>query len=202
VGVQNKRTLASFSPGKLNQWKQAATLNGRPYIVGHVPRGLNYREEEFEGPLRGNNSSTRMISLGCDEICSAIVTALQGQLHPTLDALGCWTRNLPRSVSFPFSACLGSCSLTHRQTDQAKEKAEKKVCLCILLTKCIANHVGRKQPLHASPPPSEPIRFKFCREPKSRPTGTSASTRPCSCRFEGINNSVIDVHRWDSNQVE
>jgi hypothetical protein len=78
VGVQNKRTLASFSPGKSNQWKQAATLNGRPYIVGHVPRGLNYRKEEFEGPLQGNYSSTKMISLGCDEICSAIVTALQG----------------------------------------------------------------------------------------------------------------------------
>ncbi|KAH9979484.1 hypothetical protein BGW80DRAFT_1435011 [Lactifluus volemus] len=64
AGVPNRRTLASFfSPGKTKQWKQAATLNGRPYVVGHVPRGLNSREVEFEGLLRGNNSSTKMISL-------------------------------------------------------------------------------------------------------------------------------------------
>ncbi|KAH9172544.1 hypothetical protein EDB89DRAFT_1851067 [Lactarius sanguifluus] len=67
AGVQNKRTLASFfSPGKTKQWKQATTLNGRPYVVGHVPRGLNSREVEFEGLLRGNNSSTKIISLGRD----------------------------------------------------------------------------------------------------------------------------------------
>ncbi len=67
AGVQNKRTLASFfSLGKTKQRKQAATLNGRPYIVGHVPRSLNSREAEFEGLLRGNNSSTKVISLGRD----------------------------------------------------------------------------------------------------------------------------------------
>ncbi|KAI0249408.1 hypothetical protein BJV78DRAFT_1228260 [Lactifluus subvellereus] len=67
AGVQNKRTLASFfSPGKTKQWKQAATLNGRPYVVGHVPRSLNTREVEFEGLIRANNSSTKMISLGRD----------------------------------------------------------------------------------------------------------------------------------------
>ena len=67
AGVQNKRTLASFfSPSKTKQWKQAATLNGRPYVVGHVPRSLNSREAEFEGLLRGNNSSTKIISLGRD----------------------------------------------------------------------------------------------------------------------------------------
>ena len=67
AGVQNKRTLSSFfSPSKSKQWKQAPTLNGRPYVVGHVPRGLNYREAEFEGLLQGNNSSTKVISLGRD----------------------------------------------------------------------------------------------------------------------------------------
>ena len=67
AGVQNKRTLASFfSPGKTKQWKQATTLNGRPYVVGHVPRGLSSREVEFEGLLRGNTSSTKIISLGRD----------------------------------------------------------------------------------------------------------------------------------------
>jgi len=41
-------------------------LHGRPYVVGHVPRGLNSREEELEGLLRGNSGSTKMISLGRD----------------------------------------------------------------------------------------------------------------------------------------
>ena len=67
AGVQSKRTLTSFfSPGKSKQWKQAPTLNGRPYVVGHVPRGLNHREAEFEGLLQGDNSSTKVISLGRD----------------------------------------------------------------------------------------------------------------------------------------
>ena len=67
AGVQNKRSLTSFfSPGKSKQWKQAPTLNGRPYVVGHVPRGLNHREAEFEGLLQGDNSSTKVISLGRD----------------------------------------------------------------------------------------------------------------------------------------
>jgi len=66
AGVQNKTTLASFSPGKTKPLKQAATLNGRPYVVGHVSRSLNSREAEFEGLLRGDNSSTKVISLGRD----------------------------------------------------------------------------------------------------------------------------------------
>jgi hypothetical protein len=79
AGVQNKRTLASFfSPSKSKQWKQAATLNGRPYVVGHVPRGLNYREAEFEGLLQGNNSSTKVISLGRDGPVKRDVTHSEG----------------------------------------------------------------------------------------------------------------------------
>ena len=79
AGVQNKRTLASFfSPGKSKQWKQAPTLNGRPYVVGHVPRGLNYREAEFEGLLQGNNSSTKVISLGRDGPVKREVTHSEG----------------------------------------------------------------------------------------------------------------------------
>jgi len=78
VGVQNKRTLASFfSPGKSN-WKQAAMLNGRPYVVGHVSRGLNSHEEEFEGLLRGNNSLMKMISLGRDVPVKREVTHSEG----------------------------------------------------------------------------------------------------------------------------
>ena len=50
-----------FSPGK-KQWKQAATLNGRPYVVGHVPQSPSYQEVEFEGLLHGT-TSTKVISL-------------------------------------------------------------------------------------------------------------------------------------------
>jgi hypothetical protein len=81
AGAQNNRTLASFfSPGKSKQWKQVATLDGHPYVVGHVPRGLNSREEEFEGLLRGNNSSTKMISLGRDGPVKRDVTYSEGAL--------------------------------------------------------------------------------------------------------------------------
>ncbi|KAH7910413.1 hypothetical protein BJ138DRAFT_1152931 [Hygrophoropsis aurantiaca] len=53
-----------FSPsGKSKQWKPAPTLNGRPYVVGHVPRSPSYREVEFEGLLRSNGGSTKVLSL-------------------------------------------------------------------------------------------------------------------------------------------
>lgn len=65
VTSSNRRRLPSlFSPSsKSKQWKQAPTLNGRPYIVGHVPRSPSYREVEFEGLLRGG-TGTKVISLG------------------------------------------------------------------------------------------------------------------------------------------
>ncbi|KAF9264991.1 hypothetical protein L218DRAFT_1023055 [Marasmius fiardii PR-910] len=62
----NRKRLPSLftSPSKKNQWKQAATLNGRPYVVGHVPSSPNYyREMEFEGLLRGEGKETRLLSL-------------------------------------------------------------------------------------------------------------------------------------------
>lgn len=59
-----RRLPSLFSQtGKSKQWKQAATLNGRPYVVGHVPLSPTYREVEFEGLLRGG-SATKVISLG------------------------------------------------------------------------------------------------------------------------------------------
>ena len=42
---------------------EASRLNGRPYVVGHVPKSLNSREAEFEGLLRGDNSIAKMTSL-------------------------------------------------------------------------------------------------------------------------------------------
>jgi hypothetical protein len=53
-------------------------LNRRPYVVRHVPRGLSSWEEEFEGLLRGNNSSTKMISLSRDGPVKREVTHLEG----------------------------------------------------------------------------------------------------------------------------
>ena len=59
-----RRLPSLFSPSnKSKQWKPAATLNGRPYVVGHVPRSPSYREVEFEGLLRGNTSATKVITL-------------------------------------------------------------------------------------------------------------------------------------------
>ena len=56
-----RRLPFPFSPSK-KQWKQAATLNGRPYVVGHVPHSPSYQEVEFEGLLHGT-TSTKVISL-------------------------------------------------------------------------------------------------------------------------------------------
>ena len=62
--TSRRRLPSLFSPSsKSKQWKPAATLNGRPYVVGHVPRSPSYREVEFEGLLRGNASATKVISL-------------------------------------------------------------------------------------------------------------------------------------------
>ena len=64
TGTSRRRLPALFSASnKSKQWKPAATLNGRPYVVGHVPRSPSYREVEFEGLLRGNASATKVITL-------------------------------------------------------------------------------------------------------------------------------------------
>ncbi|KAF5331914.1 hypothetical protein D9611_008915 [Ephemerocybe angulata] len=63
IPAKARRRLPSlFSPSKQKQWKQAATLNGRPYVVGHVPRSPSFREVEFEGMLQGS-VGTKVISL-------------------------------------------------------------------------------------------------------------------------------------------
>lgn len=73
----NKRKLVSlFSPAKSKQWKPAATLNGRPYVIGHVPRTATYGEVDFENMLRGGNSSTtKVLSLNNGAVKS-VVTGL------------------------------------------------------------------------------------------------------------------------------
>ncbi|KAI0034802.1 hypothetical protein K488DRAFT_77022 [Vararia minispora EC-137] len=62
AGVQNKRRIPFlFSTSKSKPWKPAATLNGRPYVVGATPTSPSVREVEFEGLLRGNQSMTKVI---------------------------------------------------------------------------------------------------------------------------------------------
>lgn len=59
-----KRRLPFFfsASTKSKQWKPAATLNGRPYVIGHVPKSPSYREVEFEGLLRSNGSKVLTLS--------------------------------------------------------------------------------------------------------------------------------------------
>jgi hypothetical protein len=64
---KSRRGLFSLASSANNtkhtkEWKQAPTLNGRPYVLGTVPHSPNYREVEFESLLRGNASKTRLIS--------------------------------------------------------------------------------------------------------------------------------------------
>ncbi|KAI0925430.1 hypothetical protein AcW1_002909 [Taiwanofungus camphoratus] len=62
-GTSRRRLPSLFGTSKPKQWKPAPTLNGRPYVIGHVPSSPSYREVEFEGLLRSNGSVTKIISL-------------------------------------------------------------------------------------------------------------------------------------------
>ncbi|KAI0791288.1 hypothetical protein C8Q75DRAFT_805635 [Abortiporus biennis] len=62
-----RRRLPSLFGTKKHHWKPATTLNGRPYVIGHVPRSPSYREVEFEGLLSSNGSVTKVISLKTPE---------------------------------------------------------------------------------------------------------------------------------------
>lgn len=64
TGASSRRRLPSiFGTSSRKQWKPAPTLNGRPYVVGHVPHSPSYREVEFEGLLRSNGSATKILTL-------------------------------------------------------------------------------------------------------------------------------------------
>lgn len=67
AALQNKKNVGFL----LLTWQDKATTASHHsqqmhYFVGHVPRSLNSCEAEFEGLLRGNNSSTGVISFGRD----------------------------------------------------------------------------------------------------------------------------------------
>ncbi|TFY74095.1 hypothetical protein EWM64_g9917, partial [Hericium alpestre] len=89
------RMLSLFSPNKNKQWKQATTLNGHPYVVGHVPKSPSYREVEFERLLRGNAGSTKIISF---DQTGGVKTATQVQVQPNAPSASTDKRNLaPRA---------------------------------------------------------------------------------------------------------
>ena len=63
-----------FSASSKKQWKQAPTLNGRPYVVGAVPASPSIREVEFEGLL--NNTSTKVISVNSKNTSARIQSSV------------------------------------------------------------------------------------------------------------------------------
>ncbi|KAJ3520951.1 hypothetical protein NM688_g9086 [Phlebia brevispora] len=63
AGRSRKRLPSLFGNSSRKQWKPAPTLNGRPYVVGHVPHSPSYREVEFEGLLRSEGSATKILTL-------------------------------------------------------------------------------------------------------------------------------------------
>ena len=86
VKSSSRRRLPSlFSASGKKQWKQAATLNGRPYVVGLVPHSPSYREVEFEGMLHASGS-TKVLSLNSKQprVHSTISTATASTVVPAL----------------------------------------------------------------------------------------------------------------------
>ncbi|CAL1701755.1 unnamed protein product [Somion occarium] len=71
----SRRRLPSLFGNSKKQWKPATTLNGRPYVIGHVPRSPSYREVEFEGLLRSNGSATKILSLKTPERRAPTITS-------------------------------------------------------------------------------------------------------------------------------
>ena len=71
------------------------------HVLGHVPKSLNSREAEFEGLLHGNNSSTKIISLGCDGPVKRDVTHPEGGTSgPSQTLVSKCTR--PEDISSPM----------------------------------------------------------------------------------------------------
>lgn len=76
-----------LSPGKNKggkQWKQAATLNGKPYTIGATPSpragsSLGMREAEFERMLLGGGAVTKVITLDGAARAGAQVPPAAGQ---------------------------------------------------------------------------------------------------------------------------
>ncbi|KAG6836676.1 hypothetical protein H0H93_005094 [Arthromyces matolae] len=95
VPPSTRRRLPSIfsTSSKSKTWKQAATLNGRPYVVGHVPHSPTYREVEFEGILRGGGG-TKVITLGSKQSVKGTPPQKPASVPPSI----------PPSISFPTTA--------------------------------------------------------------------------------------------------
>jgi hypothetical protein len=85
-GGKRRLPFLFMSPNsKSRPWKPAATLNGRPYVVGHVPKSPSYREVEFEGLLRSNGS--KVLSLDKPSVSGRggpMLSGTAGVLSPTI----------------------------------------------------------------------------------------------------------------------
>ncbi|KAH8104887.1 hypothetical protein DFH11DRAFT_1733630 [Phellopilus nigrolimitatus] len=81
-----KRLPSFLSPKKdKKQWRPAATLNGRPYVVGTVPRSPSAREAEFERLLSGGGGAvTKVLTLdaGGSGAGGRAQTPVQGEAVP------------------------------------------------------------------------------------------------------------------------
>ena len=108
--IKKRLGLTNFlSPKKgSKQWKQAATLNGKPYSIGSVPRSPNIsREAEFERMLSsGGNSTTKMLSLNTSTVIGGSdVTRLQTPIQrdskksSTTDGRGSSVTNLVQTFA-------------------------------------------------------------------------------------------------------
>jgi hypothetical protein len=101
---KSRRRLPSlFSPSSRKQWKQAATLNGRPYVVGHVPRSPGYRELEFEGLLHGaSGTKTLTLSAKRDSLKpppSKFNSLNSSKAHPDIPRLAPPRQGFPQAIS-------------------------------------------------------------------------------------------------------
>jgi hypothetical protein len=104
AGVQNRNKLAPlFPPGKSKLWRQAATLNRRLYVVGHVARDLNYRviiSKPSSSVSQGNNSSTKVVPLSRDGPVKRDVTHSEDRRFGSLSPVSRRTR--PEAISSPL----------------------------------------------------------------------------------------------------
>ena len=81
--IRTRLSIPSLlSPSKKSKgWKPAPTINGRPYVVGTVPRSPNAREAEFERLLAGGGGAmTKVITLDSAAVGSTRLRPMDGTM--------------------------------------------------------------------------------------------------------------------------
>ncbi|KDQ58269.1 hypothetical protein JAAARDRAFT_35076 [Jaapia argillacea MUCL 33604] len=161
-------SLFSLSPSsKSKQWKPAPTLNGRPYVIGHVPRSPSYQEVEFEGMLRGNNTSlTKLMTLepGGGVVKTAAVPG-GGVSRPTSSS-GTVTARPVERVETPVGRYLVTPTSPMPRPASSVNKA--------LPTLVTMNRSGSSTPPPPTPEKKKSSRFRL---PGGLPVGGPGSTR-------------------------